>query len=152
MSHRPSPIDSAVLRTPAAVVGGRAAVFLLKLVGPGWRQRLAATRVLGDDLEAVEAAMAALEDVAAAWRGELLAEFASPAGSPSADGEGHRSSWAPTSGAWISTSETAQLLGVSPRRVRQFVEARTLSAVMEGGRLYFELPQVLALRRVRDAG
>jgi len=122
-----------------AVLDGMSALLLLRALGD-WRRAVPP----GSSLEvvaAVEEAADALRDAGAAWLAGQAARL--PAGG---SGEGHGKSRASESAAWFSTRETAEVLGVTPRRVRQLRDEGLLSASMESGRLVFEVRQVLALR------
>lgn len=121
-----------------------AALVLHKLLPADPRRELIHQGITGERLLVALEAVEALREAAVTWQRETVA-------SAGGNGEGQGKPEATESGPWITTSEAAQILDVTTRRVRQLAEEGALSVVnREGGHLRLRTDQVLALHRRRS--
>ena len=138
----PPSARSVVAGDRASISGVGADLIVRKLLPANWRRELIRHSGLsGGQLLAALEAVETLRATAVVWQGEATASA-----SGSAEGQGKPE--AAESAPWFTTSEAAQVLGVSTRRVRQLVDEGGLGVVArEGQRLLIESKQVLALHR-----
>ena len=59
--------------------------------------------------------------------------------------------WKPGHPYWATSAEAAELLGVTPNRVRQLVDREFLPAVQHEGRWFFRRHQIRVVAHARDA-
>ena len=120
---------SGAIVEPSAVVGGRGALVLARLLrgslgrGLSLRQYVAEMRLSPEDQAAVLEAAAALEEAGEVWRLGRLARKARGNSATGGNDDGLRSGQA------MSTDAAAAVLSLSPRRVRQLAAAGDLPAV-----------------------
>jgi hypothetical protein len=129
------------------LIGGAAAFFLAKLLTDGVQGGLEGCLdrmgVRGSDArDILVGAHLALGEVGDRWQ---QARAASPPGSEERQSAGERVA----SERWLSTRTAADLLGVTPRRVRQLAEGGELSSRLRQGRRELLWQEVLALRELR---
>jgi hypothetical protein len=130
------------------LIGGAAAWFLAKVLTDGvpgglegFMDRLG---VRGSDArDVLIGACLALGEVGDRWQ---QARAASPPGNEEGQSAGQRLA----SERWLSTRTAADLLGVTPRRVRQLAEGGELSSRLRHGRRELPWQEVCALRELRN--
>jgi excisionase family DNA binding protein len=121
-----------------AVIGGLAAVVIVRVLGD-WRRAIPPGAPVGT-VAAVEEAVDALRASAARW---TSAQTARPGLPRPGTGEGTRQPNHGSSRPWLTTTEAAAEIGVSPRRVRQLADERVIRARKVDGRLRFDPEDVL---------
>ena len=134
---------------PAAVIDGRSALVLSRVLAGSLRGRLTLKQLVAEmrlspaDQAAALAAELALEDAGQTWR---ISQLLPQGGSPEVVGSKPLASSFP-----MSTTQAARLLDLSDRRVRWLAAACVIPAEKVGPRYVLERADVLAYREARGA-